>query len=180
MELPLRCRQTALVAGERGRVCLLAVDCSALLPISRCEHACAIAALDNGILRAGTRVAPPSTAKAARYNLRQRSKLKVPPRFAGSDSAAADSVIAELTNSAASAPSLPNSNHTLDLTRLIPPSAVLRQPRSEVHVDDMVNQGWVVDNAIFSHAWSPDGCAMFSCGGPLAMGVRGCYMALWC
>jgi hypothetical protein len=74
---------------------------------------------------------------------------------------------------------VPNSTHVLDLTRYLSPTAVLQQPLGDVHIDDIVSSGFQVENAIFSHAWSPDGFALFSCGGPLAMGVRGCYMALW-
>lgn len=36
-----------------------------------------------------------------------------------------------------------------------------------------------VRNACYAHAWDPTGSALFACGGPLAFGLKGCYMALW-
>jgi hypothetical protein len=68
-----------------------------------------------------------------------------------------------------------------DLTAIMPCSAVFRQPKCEVHYDDVADFAFNshADNAVFSHAWAPDGRAMFTCGGPLAMGIRGCYLSLW-
>jgi hypothetical protein len=176
-----QCRSEVIFAGARRHPSACAHVFHALLPHSlACVLTAVMLRADRSAATGTCATAPPMSAKAARYNLRQRSKLKAPPRFATSSFSMEHGYEAEFALGGAPATSIPNSNHTLDLTRLIQPCAVLRQPRSEVHVDDMVNQGWVVDNAIFSHAWSPDGCAMFSCGGPLAMGVRGCYMALWC
>jgi len=36
-----------------------------------------------------------------------------------------------------------------------------------------------VGNAVYAHAWDPNGTRLFACGGPLAFGLRGSYMACW-
>lgn len=133
--------------------------------------------------------------KVARYNLRQRPRIKQPPQFASTvplskaaegqvDCQDAQATLSDSGDPASEStiigPDVPSSTHVLDLSKYVTPKAILKQPHGEVHVDDVVSNGFQIENAIFSHAWSPDGCAMFSCGGPLAMGVRGCYMALWC
>lgn len=136
-------------------------------------------------------LAPP--VKAVRYNLRQRTKIKVPPRFATalkqnavhapegvpqpSPDALNDGPDSKHTSENLG-PEVPESSHVLDLCHYVSPKAIMKQPHGDVHVDIFNNA--FQENAIFSHAWSPDGCSLFSCGGPLAMGVRGCYMALWC
>ena len=105
-----------------------------------------------------------------RYNFRKRSEMKMPARF-GSNGAA----------SPGKSSSVDNNSQPHDITSLLPPCALFRQPASEVHYDEMAEHGFGnhVDNAVFSHAWAPDGRGVFTCGGPLAMGVRGCYLSLW-
>jgi WD repeat-containing protein 40A len=39
--------------------------------------------------------------------------------------------------------------------------------------------GEQVFNACYSHAWDPSATRLMAVGGPLAYGLRGCYMALW-
>ena len=39
--------------------------------------------------------------------------------------------------------------------------------------------GQLLPHACYAHAWDASGSRLFSCGGPLAFGLRGCYMALW-
>ncbi len=39
--------------------------------------------------------------------------------------------------------------------------------------------GEQVFNACYSHAWDPTSTRLMCVGGPLAYGLRGCYMALW-
>lgn len=34
-------------------------------------------------------------------------------------------------------------------------------------------------NAVYSHCWDPSRDRLFVCGGPLAYGLKGCYMGLW-
>jgi len=36
-----------------------------------------------------------------------------------------------------------------------------------------------VHHACYAHAWDPSGTRLFTCGGPLAFGLSGGYMALW-
>ncbi|KFM25623.1 DDB1- and CUL4-associated factor 12 [Auxenochlorella protothecoides] len=36
-----------------------------------------------------------------------------------------------------------------------------------------------VQHACYAHAWDPAAQRVFACGGPLAFGMRGCYMGLW-
>jgi hypothetical protein len=36
-----------------------------------------------------------------------------------------------------------------------------------------------VQHACYAHAWDPSGTRLFACGGPLAFGLNGGYMALW-
>jgi WD repeat-containing protein 40A len=36
-----------------------------------------------------------------------------------------------------------------------------------------------VYHACYAHAWDPTGARIFACGGPLAFGLTGGYMALW-
>ena len=36
-----------------------------------------------------------------------------------------------------------------------------------------------VGNAVYAHAWDPIGTRLIACGGPLAFGLRGSYMACW-
>lgn len=33
--------------------------------------------------------------------------------------------------------------------------------------------------ACYSHAWDPSGTKLWTAGGPLAVGMKGCYLALW-
>ena len=40
-------------------------------------------------------------------------------------------------------------------------------------------EGTDIRNACYAHAWDPTGSRLFAAGGPLAFGLRGCYMALW-
>jgi hypothetical protein len=106
-----------------------------------------------------------------RYNFRKRSQMKVPARYATGTStwpASSKGTFSEVTV-------------TNDVTGYLTPCATFRQPVSEVHYDEVAEYGFgnQVDNAVFSHAWAPDGRGMFTCGGPLAMGVRGCYMSMW-
>jgi hypothetical protein len=116
-----------------------------------------------------------SSAAAAdepRYKLRKRSQMKVPARYA----------VSGLPSSLTHSPGLFDiASHTHNLTHHLKPCATLRQPVSEVHFDEVAEYGFGsnVDNAIFSHAWAPDGRGVFTCGGPLAMGIRGCYMSMW-
>ena len=60
-------------------------------------------------------------------------------------------------------------------------NATFQQPICEVHTDEVAEFGFNgrIDNAVFAHAWAPDGRGMLTCGGPLAMGIRGCYLSLW-
>jgi WD repeat-containing protein 40A len=37
----------------------------------------------------------------------------------------------------------------------------------------------VVQNATYTHCWDPSCTRLFTAGGPLPFGLRGCYMALW-
>lgn len=39
--------------------------------------------------------------------------------------------------------------------------------------------GVEVRHACYAHAWDPTGSRLFACGGPLAFGLRGGYMAVW-
>lgn len=73
----------------------------------------------------------------------------------------------------------PFSCTTLDLSDSVVEHGVLGQPEGDVHFDDVVHSGLAVDNAVFSHNWSPDGRTLFTCGGPLAMGMRGCCLSFW-
>lgn len=36
-----------------------------------------------------------------------------------------------------------------------------------------------VPHACYAHAWDACGSRLFACGGPLAFGMRGCYLGLW-
>lgn len=36
-----------------------------------------------------------------------------------------------------------------------------------------------IRNACYAHAWDPSGSRLFTCGGPLAFGLKGCYMGIW-
>jgi hypothetical protein len=116
-------------------------------------------------------------ARIARYNLRRRSNIKLPARFLSA--VTADPTLATNPCSLQGGPSTATATTVVDLTEHLPPCAVIRQPNSEVHYDDVAPHGFAVDNAIFSHAWAPDATALFACGGPLAMGIRGCYMSMW-
>lgn len=49
--------------------------------------------------------------------------------------------------------------------------------RNEVYLHHF--GGFEIKNACYAHAWDPSGTRLFACGGPLAFGLRGCYMALW-
>ncbi|GAB4818512.1 hypothetical protein N2152v2_005558 [Parachlorella kessleri] len=49
--------------------------------------------------------------------------------------------------------------------------------QDELYWDHFV--GTDVRNACYAHAWDPTGSRLFACGGPLAFGLKGCYMALW-
>ena len=37
----------------------------------------------------------------------------------------------------------------------------------------------VVHSATYTHCWDPSGTRLFTAGGPLPFGLRGCYMGLW-
>lgn len=67
----------------------------------------------------------------------------------------------------------------LDPTRDVVSS--VRIPKCDVEDDEEYNlQGrGDVAAAVFHHSWAPDGSALFACGGPLAVGLRGCYMGCW-
>ena len=39
--------------------------------------------------------------------------------------------------------------------------------------------GMRIWNACYAHAWDPSKTKLFTCGGPLAFGLIGSYMALW-
>lgn len=110
-----------------------------------------------------------------RYNLRRRCKLKLPARFVGttgnSDPLMASTASPDIAR--------PFSCTTLDLSDSVVEHGVLGQPEGDVHFDDVVHSGLAVDNAVFSHNWSPDGRTLFTCGGPLAMGMRGCCLSFW-
>lgn len=110
-----------------------------------------------------------------RYNLRQRCHIKLPARFVGTG-VDPDPIIARPSSAEVS---LPYSCSTLDLSNSLAPCGVVEQPEGDLHFDDMVQSGLGVDNAVFSHNWSPDGRTMFTCGGPLAMGMRGCCLSFW-
>ena len=125
---------------------------------------------------------------STRYNFRKRSQMRAPARFAdagGAAAAAAAAVPRPAESAPTPAPQQPSlldaATLTLDLTDHLLPSATLQQPFCDVHVDEVADFGFgsMVDNAVFSHAWAPDGRGVFACGGPLAMGIRGCYMSLW-
>lgn len=154
--------------------------------------------------RAGLPIEAPAGAgggdAGVRYSLRKRSAMRVPARYAAADK------IPGLTQPQEAYDEVSTMH---DLTPLLKPCAVFRQPAGEVHYDEVAEFGFgnAVDNAVFSHAWAPDGRAVFACGGPLAMGcahrvlcglclpscdvvgvlpkrghvcrVRGCYMSLW-
>lgn len=109
-----------------------------------------------------------------KYNLRQRCKIKVPARFVA-PKAGPDSVPRPSLQDI----SLPFSCTTLDLSKSVVNHGVLGQLEGDIHFDDVVQSGLAVDNAVFSHNWSPDGRTMFTCGGPLAMGMRGCCLSFW-
>lgn len=88
------------------------------------------------------------------------------------------------------------------------PNQVLQLMRNELDEDDEAldalpapkprhyletGPGWVQENATYfsyfggrrvhhacyAHAWDPSGTRLFACGGPLAFGLSGGYMALW-
>jgi len=40
-------------------------------------------------------------------------------------------------------------------------------------------EGVAVHNALYAHCWDPGLHRLFICGGPLPMGLRGCYMGIW-
>eukprot|EP00892_Ulva_mutabilis_P006419 jgi/Ulvmu1/4149/UM019_0128.1 len=111
---------------------------------------------------------------ARRYNLRQRCNIKLPARFIGTG-VDPDPIIVR----PATAEVPPYSCNTLDLSGSVAPCGVVERPEGDLHFDDMVQSGLGVDNAVFSHNWSPDGRTMFTCGGPLAMGMRGCCLSFW-
>ena len=113
-----------------------------------------------------------SDGSTRRYNLRQ---IQLPARCVGTG-VDPDPVIAR---AAASDVSLPYSCSTLDLSSSVAPCGVIEQPEGDLHFDDVVQSSLGVDNAVFSHNWSPDGRTMFACGGPLAIGMRGCCLSFW-
>jgi hypothetical protein len=39
--------------------------------------------------------------------------------------------------------------------------------------------GQEIRNAVYAHAWDASRSRLFACGGPLAFGLKGCYMAIW-
>jgi hypothetical protein len=108
----------------------------------------------------------PLVAYESRYGLRNRQKLQPPNRYSTFFGERTPSLLSQVTP-------------TVNLTGRLTPVATLRQPHSEIHYDEVAHYGLANDNAIFSHAWAPNGCSMFACGGPLAMGVRGCHLAMW-
>ena len=110
-------------------------------------------------------------ATGPRYNFRKRSQMKAPARYASLPALA----------SGHSPGLFEAATPTHNLTDHLKPCATFRQPDSEVHIDEIAEYslGNSIDNAVFSHAWAPDGRGVFVCGGPLAMGVRGCYMSMW-
>jgi len=49
--------------------------------------------------------------------------------------------------------------------------------KNEVYQEHFAGQE--VNNACYSHCWHPSGTKLFTGGGPLPFGLRGCYAAIW-
>lgn len=43
----------------------------------------------------------------------------------------------------------------------------------------LVSAGMDVKHACYAHLWDASRTRLFVCGGPLAFGLAGCYMAVW-
>jgi len=74
-------------------------------------------------------------------------------------------------------------HYKMGLTRALKPRKICLTTGKGHLVEDATFHelfyGEIIPNACYAHAWDPSGRRLFTCGGPLAFGLKGCYMGIW-